>query len=333
MAVKPERAEVEVSYPHADGWRRLPYRDGMVIPTGPVWVRATASGHRPYERRLTMAPTTLKHVIRMEEYDIRPGRRFRDKLESGGEGPLLVIIGTGRFRMGSESGPADERPVRTVVIKEPFAIGVFETTRDDYHRYRAARGLLAAVSMPLAPQDTASPESMGRLPMTRLAWEDGKDYVEWLSEETGYRYRLPSEAEWEYAARAGSTERYYFGGDPKDLCAHANIADGAFASKFRKVDVAGCTDGSVRSASVGSYAPNPFGVHDMLGNVEEWVADCWRDNHRNAPNDQRARTGSCTTHVLKGGAWDSSPREVTVSYRSLSDRGSNTRGVRVVREL
>lgn len=331
--VSPKSADVEVSYPHAGGWQRLPYADGMIIPTGPVMVRATALGHRPYERQLTMERTALQHVIRMEAYDIRPGRRFRDKLASGGEGPLLVIVGTGRFRMGSESGPADERPVRTVVIKEPFAIGVFETTRDDYDRYRVARGSLVAVSRPLEPEDAALRESTGRLPMTRLAWEDGRDYVEWLSGETGYRYRLPSEAEWEYVARAGSTGGYYFGADPKELCSHANIADSAYASQFRKADVADCTDGIVRSANVGSFSPNPFGVHDMLGNVEEWVADCWRDNYRNAPNDQRARTGDCASHVLRGGAWDSSPREATVSYRTLSVRGSSTRGVRVVREL
>lgn len=333
LVVAPERAEVEVSYPDTDGWRRLPYREGMIIPTGPVAVRATALGHRPYERQLTMGSTTLKHVIRMEAYDIRTGRQFRDKLASGGEGPLLVIVGPGRFRMGSELGPTDERPVRTVVVKEPFAIGVFETTRDDYDRYRAARGVPAALSKPPEPQDAIAPESMGRLPMARLAWEDGRDYVEWLSGETGYRYRLPSEAEWEYVARAGSTESYYFGTDPRSLCAHANIADRAYASQFRKADVADCTDGSVRWAPVGSFPPNPFGVHDILGNVEEWVADCWRDDYRTAPKDQRARSGDCATHVLRGGAWDSSPREVTVSYRSLSNRGSNARGVRVVREL
>lgn len=333
LVVRPERAELAVSYPLADGWHTLPYREGMVIPTGPVLIRATALGHRPYERQLTMGPTTLKHVIRMEAYDIRPGRRFRDKLASGGEGPLLVIVGTGRFRMGSESGPLDERPVRTVAIKEPFAIGVFETTRDEYDRYRAARGMPAAVSKALEPEDAIARESTGGLPMTRLAWEDGRDYARWLSEETGYRYRLPSEAEWEYVARAGSTGEYYFGIDPKDLCAHANIADKAYASEFKKADVADCTDGRVRWASVGSFSPNSFGVYDILGNVEEWVADCWRDNYRNAPSDQRARTGDCATHVLRGGAWDSSPREVTVSYRTLSNRGSSTRGVRVVREL
>ncbi|MDE0191870.1 MAG: SUMF1/EgtB/PvdO family nonheme iron enzyme [Gammaproteobacteria bacterium] len=333
VIVRPARAEVEVSYPLADAWHKRPYREGMIIPTGPVLIRATALGHRPYERQLTMGPTTLKHVIRMEAYDIRPGRRFRDKLASGGEGPLLVIVGTGRFRMGSETGPSDERPVRTVAIKEPFAIAVFETTRDEYDRYRAARGMPAAVSKALEPEDAIARESTGGLPMTRLAWEDGRDYVRWLTEETGYRYRLPSEAEWEYVARAGSTGEYYFGIDPKDLCAHANIADKTYASEFKKADVADCTDGRVRWASVGSFSANSFGVYDILGNVEEWVADCWRDNYRNAPSDQRARTGGCTTHVLRGGAWDSSPREVTVSYRSLSDRGSSTRGVRVVREL
>ena len=333
LAVKPEHATIEVDYPDADGWRTKPYDAGIAIPTGPVVVRAVARGFRPYEARLRMGPSTLEHAIRLEKYDVEPGRRFRDKLASGGEGPLVVVVGTGSFRMGSESGSADERPVRTVRIDTPFAIGVFETTRDDYERYRKVRGVPVAVSTALRPEDTASPEPLGRLPMSRLGWEGAVAYADWLSSETGHRYRLPSEAEWEYVARAGSAGRHYFGTDAGVVCAHANVADATYAERYRKPGVAECSDGAERWAPVGSYSANAFGVHDILGNVEEWVADCWHDNYTGAPADQRARSGRCTARVLRGGAWDSTPDEATASYRTFSNRGSGTRGVRVVRDL
>lgn len=333
LTVRPEHATVEVDYPDAYGWRTMPYHEGITIPTGPAVVRAVATGFRPYERRLTMGPSTLEHAIRLEEYDVEAGRRFRDKLASGGEGPLLVVVGTGSFRMGSESGAADERPVRTVRIDMPFAIAVFETTREEYDRYRTARGLPVAVSAALRPEGNDPPESLGRLPMSRIAWEGAADYVEWLSGETGHRYRLPSEAEWEYVARAGSADRRYFGNGPAVVCAHANVADATYAELFRKPGVAECSDGAERWAPVGTYSANAFGVHDILGNVEEWVADCWHDDYTGAPTDQRARSGPCTAHVLRGGAWDSTPDEATASYRTFSNRGSGTRGVRVVRDL
>ncbi len=331
LAVRPTDASVSVSYPDGGGWK--PYREAMVIPTGPVTVRAAAPGYRRYERQLTVGPGTLEHTIQLERYRVQPGRRFRDELASGGEGPLLVVIGTGSFRMGSTNGSPDESPVRTVVVAEPFAIGVFETTRAEYGRFRSVNGWAEAVSEAIQPDDTPTVESLERLPMARLSWQDGRDYLAWLSRETGHRYRLPTEAEWEYVARAGTTDDYYFGSDAATLCAHANIADRAYSTRYRKPGVADCSDGTVRWAVVGSFPANAFGVHDMIGNVEEWVADCWRDDYRNAPTDQSARRGNCRTHVLRGGAWDSTPDQARVSFRSFSSRGSGTRGVRVVREL
>ena len=330
LAVSPQHATVEVSYPDAVGWRT--YQQDMVVPTGPVTVRATALGYRRYEAKLTVGPGTVERAIRLQEYAVQPGRQFRDKLASGGDGPLLVVIGPGSFRMGSESGSPDERPVRSVRVAQPFAIGVFETTREEYAMFRAVEGSVEAV--PEIPHPDGMPvESPPRLPMSRLGWENAQDYLAWLTEETGHRYRLPTEAEWEYVARAGTSGDYYFGSDVATFCAHGNIADRTYASRFRNKGGADCTDGAVRWVPVGGFPPNAFGVHDMLGNVEEWVADCWRDDYRNAPNDQRARGGRCATHVLRGGAWDSSPREATVSFRSFSNRGSSTRGVRVVRDL
>ena len=332
LSVTPPDAEVEVSYRDEGGWRKVRYGDEMRIPTGPVTVEARATGYRSYQRRLTVEAKPLSHAIRLRKYDIEPGRRFSDGLASGGEGPLLVVIDVGTFRMGSDAGPADERPVRQVQVREPFAIGVFETTRGDFERFQAAAGATRkTVSLPL--EDALPAESRARLPMTGVTWDDAQAYVDWLSERTGHRYRLPSEAEWEYVARAGGTGRYDFGDDALDLCAHGNVADVTYAETYVNPDVALCSDGVLRLAVVGDFAANAFGVHDMLGNVEEWVVDCWRNSYAGAPGDQQPRTGDCSNHVVRGGAWNSTPHEATVSHRSFSNRGSATRGFRVVREL
>ncbi len=331
LAVSPADAKVEVSYPDAGDRRTVRYTENMSIPTGPVTIRATAIGHRSYERRLTMEAKPLSHAIRLEKYVVEPGRRFRDGLSSGGEGPLLVVIGTGTFRMGSDEGPPDERPVRRVEVSQPFAIGVFETTLGEFERFRSATGKAPAQ----VPQwmDALPLEERVRLPVTRVSWRDARDYVGWLSKETEHGYRLPSEAEWEYVARAGSTGPYYFDGDATALCSHANVADVTYGETYPKPGVATCSDSTLRLAVVGRFTANGFGVHDLLGNVEEWVADCWHDDYRLAPNTQRARGGDCADRVTRGGAWDSTPEEATVSYRSFTNRGSSTRGIRVVREL
>ena len=337
LAVTPPDAAVEVSYQDGGRRREVRYSEDMRIPTGPVTVRARAMGYRSYQRRLTMEAVPLSHAIRLEKYEVEPGRRFSDRLASGGEGPLLVVIDMGTFRMGSDAGAADERPVRQVEITQPFAIGVYETTRGDFEKFRAAAVASSRGATPrtLSPQaeDSLAPELRARLPVTGATWEDARDYVDWLSERTGHRYRLPSEAEWEYVARAGATGRYDFGNDAAALCAHGNVADATYAEKYVNPDVAACSDGTLRLAVVGSFRANALGLHDMLGNAEEWVADCWHDNYWGAPGDQRPRSGDCANHAVRGGAWDSTPDEATVSYRSFSNRGSGTRGFRVVREL
>ena len=332
LAVSPPDAKVEVTYPDAGDRRTVRYTENMPIPTGPVTIRATAIGHRSYERRLTMEAKPLSYAIRLEKYVVEPGRRFRDSLSSGGEGPLLVVIGTGTFRMGSEQGPSDERPARRVEVARPFAIGVFETTRGEFDRFQATGGRANTASSSPGAEEL-SPEFQARLPVTGVSWEDAQDYVDWLSEETSNRYRLPSEAEWEYVARGGTTEAYYFGNDVGPLCEHANVADATYGEIYPKPGVASCSDGTLRLAVVGGFPANGFGVHDALGNVEEWVADCWHDNYGGAPSGQDARGGNCGDRVVRGGAWDSTPEESTVTYRSFSNRGSGTRGIRVVREL
>ena len=202
-------------------------------------------------------------------------------------------------------------------------MGVFEVMQCEFDRH-ARRD---------ATPDEPSPCERG-LPATNVAWPEATDFLDWLSDETGERYRLPSEAEWEYAARAGSTARFHHGDDDAGLCAFANIADQTLATRFSTYAVAPCADGQMQMATVGSYAANAFGLHDMLGNAEEWVADCWHGNHQGAPSTADARTtSSCRFRVVRGGKWDSAPHEATVSYRSFSSGRNSARGFRVVREL
>ncbi len=312
VAVEPPSASVTLSFEQGGQWRTFPYAGERRIPTGPVTIEARAIGYRDYMRRIELRPGPQAHAIRMAAFDVEPGRRFRDALASGGEGPLLVVVAAGTFRMGTPDGPADERPTRTVTVTQPFAIGVFELTGAEFGRFQS-RGTDAA------------------LPETAVAWTEANDYLRWLSAETKQRYRLPSEAEWEYAARAGSTAPHPF--DPTALCEHANIADETLAGRYRKYSTANCSDGALGLAPVGSYKANAFGVHDMLGNAKEWVQDCWHADYRDAPRTADPRGGDCETRVVRGGDWNSAPEEATVSFRQFSTGPNESRGFRVVREL
>ncbi len=333
LTVQPAAAIVEVSYQQAGEWSTSRYQSAPLrIPAGPVEIRARAVGYRNYQQRLTLTAKILHYAIELVPFDIQPGRRFRDALASGGQGPLLAIIPAGVFRMGSEDDSADERPVRTVTVSQPFAMGVFEVTQAEFDRQPAADAL--AMKKPIPTPSLPVPADMpAQHPVTDVPWREAQGYVDWLSRETGYRYRLPSEAEWEYAARAGSASRYYFGDDPSALCAYENIADATLATRYRKYSTAACSDDTLGLAPVGQFKANAFGLHDMLGNAEEWVADCWHNNYRGAPATAQARVGNCASRVVRGGTWDSAPDAVTVSYRSLSSGANDSRGFRVVREL
>ena len=134
-------------------------------------------------------------------------------------------------------------------------------------------------------------------------------------------------------ARAGSRTRYPFGDDPRELCRHANVADQTLAARYRKYSTAACDDGVLGVGPVGRLQANAFGVHDMLGNAEEWVADCWRRNYSGADGTPRPYDGNCSAYAVRGGAWDSAPEEATVSFRSFSTGAGPARGFRIVREL
>ena len=256
--------------------------------------------YRELRERLAAEPGGIKSV-------------FADPLRSGGQGPTMVTIPAGSFRMGCASGldcRNNEEPVRDVAIPHPFAMSVFEVTFEDYDRFRR--------------RDKVADESWGRglRPVINVSWDDAGKYVAWLSSQTGEEYRLPSEAEWEYAARAGAVAQYGWGsriGSNRANCG----------------DCGSHWDGD-RTAPVGAFAPNAWGLYDMHGNVWEWVEDCWNDDYAGAPSDGSAWLGGeCYVRVLRGGSWGAPPRVLRAAYRGGITSGyrSSFVGFRVSRTL
>jgi formylglycine-generating enzyme required for sulfatase activity len=167
-----------------------------------------------------------------------------------------------------------------------------------------------------------------------------KNFLQWLSKKTGYKYRLLSESEWEYADRAGTTTQAFWGNSQEEACAYANGVDLTLVDRFPNAkweNVTPCHDGHVFTAPVGSYKPNNFGLHDMEGNVFEWVVDCWVKNYDGAPSDGSARLdGECDKRVNRGGSWTSAPTGLRSTHRD-EDSAVQTRvvdlGFRVARDL
>lgn len=220
------------------------------------------------------------------------------------------------------------QPLRRVSVKSFFA-GRFEVTRGQYRVFAQATGrdsdgcfIWGATTFEFDPAKSWRDPGFdqGDLhPVTCVSWEDAGAYATWLSKQTGKRYRLLTEAEWEYAARAGTTTTQYWGNDPKLICDYANGADRSAAAGVAGAaawPVADCDDRHAHTAPVGSFPPNAFGLYDMLGNVEEWTQDCWNGNFVGAPIDGRAVvSGDCALRAVRGGAWDDAPVGVPAAYR------------------
>ena len=240
-----------------------------------------------------------------------PGSSFSDTLSSGGEGPEMVVIPAGRFRMGDLSGEGydHEKPMHEVVIARPFALSKYEITFEDYDKF----------TYPNKVDDEGW--GRGRRPVINISWDDANEYAAWLSAQTGKRYRLPTEAEWEYAARAESTTQYNWGNDIGQN--QANCGND-------------CSDRWEHTAPVGSFSANAFGLYDMHGNVWEWVQDCWNYSYSGAPDDGSAWTsGDCGNPVIRGGSWGVGSWELPSAYRYRFNRSSrnNSLGFRLAQDL
>jgi serine/threonine-protein kinase PpkA len=289
-----------------------------------------APGVHTARAALLAAREQSKQAVRQAVTDMAPNSAFRDALEDGSKGPQMVTIPAGPFRMGDlqGDGPAQEKPTHALRVERAFAMGRTEITFEDYERFARASGRGAV-------KDEGW--GRGRRPVINLSWDDANAYAQWLSAQTGKRYRLPSEAEWEYAARAGTETARYWGNDADAACQYANVKNSADSQVKRFVaDHHNCTDGYAQTAPVGRFAANAFGLKDMLGNVWEWTADCWHGNYSAAPQNTAAwQSGDCARRVLRGGSWRSGPPGVRSAVRlgdTTGHRASNL-GFRLARDL
>ncbi|HJW54582.1 MAG TPA: SUMF1/EgtB/PvdO family nonheme iron enzyme [Burkholderiaceae bacterium] len=227
--------------------------------------------------------------------------------------PALIALSPGSFAMGSNSSDPTEKPAHHVSIKKPFAIGKYEVTVGQWNACVDAGGCPHVLS------DTDRANT--NMPVRNVSWDDAQQYVKWLSGTSGKPYRLPTEAEWEYAARGGTATRYWWGEQMRP--GKANCKECGEPWRFDA------------PSDVGSFAPNPYGLYDMNGSVWEWVSDCWHNSYKSAPADARAwDEPNCRTRVIRGGSWrqggsymlsstrfkyDASVRESQNGFRVASD--------------
>ncbi|MCY3844099.1 MAG: SUMF1/EgtB/PvdO family nonheme iron enzyme [Acidobacteria bacterium] len=275
-----------------------------------------------------------------------PGATFRDCIEC----PEMVVVSAGSFRMGSADGQSDEQPLREVRV-EAFALGKHEVSHEEFGAFARVSGYagdgcnVVDNNAGIDWDNRTSWQDPGfgfaqedRHPVVCVSWEDAQAYTRWLSLKTGERYRLPSEAEWEYGARAGTSTSRYWGSRSGSTCDHANGGDRSLLQRWRRwpFPVNNCEDGAPHTREAGSYAPNGFGLHDMLGNVWEWTTDCAHETYQGAPTDGSAwiRGGDCERRVLRGGAWDTPAFGIRAANRYWYDnRAGTTIGFRVARDL
>jgi len=279
-----------------------------------------------------------------------PGSSFRD---CAGVCPEMVVMPQGSFLMGSPASEigheaAMEDPQHRVTIGYDFAMGKFEVTRDEFGAFARATQLPdppgCNVHQPphwptIKGLSWHSPgfEQTGRDPAICVSWKDAQAYVEWLTMKTGYPYRLPSESEWEYAARAGTETADYWGDSQSEACAYANGADLTMQEHFPdQVAAQPCHDGFVYTAPVGSFKPNAFGLYDMMGNVFEMLTDCYERTYQDAPADGSPKvTAACACRSNRGGSWTSTPTGLRAAYRDCDKEDTRVvdLGFRVARRL
>ena len=234
------------------------------------------------------------------------------KTFSEGAGPLMVKIPAGSFQMGSADSVAEftERPQHQVTLGK-FAISVYEVTIAEYARFASASGR----RMPKTDNLDAS-----KYPVFFVSWNDALAYTQWLSQNSGHDYRLPTEAQWEYAARAGTASNYWWGRNLGENNAHCIACETGLDPRA--------------PTRIGHFKPNPYGLFDTAGNVQEWVYDCYHDNYHGAPTDGTVfEGGDCKVRVVRGGAFSSGPKGLRATSRDKlsASSGNDGVGIRVVR--
>jgi formylglycine-generating enzyme required for sulfatase activity len=292
----------------------------------------------------------------------RPRQVFSDALRDGGRGPQMIVVPHGGFQMGAgdaELGASDaEKPSHYVRFERGFALSITEVTVADFRRYvqasnarpRATRrghsivydersGNFVRHSGVDWQSDYNGAPALANSPVMHVSVRDAEHYAIWLSEQTGRSYRLPSEAEFEYVLRAGSSGRYPWGdaGTPPPRSGNFTGAEDVSPSGRRWYNAfVGYGDGWWGPAPVASFEPNAWGVHDVAGNLSEWVADCWHASYRRAPADGAAWFNpGCRQRVIRGGNWANAPEQTRAAWRQSQDSDTTSAriGFRLVRGI
>ncbi len=247
---------------------------------------------------------------------MKNGQVFRDCADC----PEMVVVPDGTFLMGSpqsEQGRSkNEGPQHKVSIPRPLVIGQTEVTRAQFATF-LIETTYSSNKGNSCSWDKPGFEQTDQHPAVCVSRDDAKAYADWLTKKTGKNYRLPSETEWEYAARAGTDTARYWGEafDPIG-CDYANIADATIAKKWGASSYTECDDGNAYTTPVKSKQPNKFGLYDMIGNVSEWTEDCWNESYSGAPENGEAWSkGNCGQRVLRGGSWFSHPANARAAFR------------------
>jgi len=299
-----------------------------------------------------LSPPSASGLSQSEECGLKPKDIFKECEHC----PDMVVVPTGEILMGSsvsdiDSGlaAANEGPQHRAAVKQPIAVGRYEVTRDQYAAFVRSTGYKAGSRCYTFEQNMPQERDQrsflnpgfvqdGNHPAVCVSWTDAKAYAQWLSQTTGKPYRLLSEAEFEYVARAGSNSRFGFGDDPANLCKFVNGADRAAKTTGLPADATylNCSDGYPFTAPVGSFAANAFGLYDVIGNVWEWTEDCFYGDYATASLDSAARVDAgCTSRTVRGGDWFSSEASLRPAVRAKAnvEARHDDIGFRVARTL
>ncbi|MBE0585575.1 MAG: formylglycine-generating enzyme family protein [Desulfofustis sp.] len=220
----------------------------------------------------------------------------------------FVPITGGCFQMGDSAGDGDdnERPVHEACVAD-FSLGKYEVTNAQFRKFRP--GHQSGESAGLSLDDETQP-------VVNVSWEDAVAFAEWLSQQAGQTFRLPTEAEWEYAVRSGTSESRFWGNNPEEACTYANVADRTARERWAKWTTFNCDDGHAVAAPVGSFQPNGNGVYDMLGNAWEWCLDVYNyEAYAKLPKNDPVYSGSGEYRVMRGGGWSNGPLGIRSSHR------------------
>jgi formylglycine-generating enzyme required for sulfatase activity len=253
--------------------------------------KAEAANPHPAKKTTVVPPITAPRTIESHtpvDVAIAPKKSPEEVARLiGSIGAHMIEIPGGSFLMGSEAGAPEEKPVHAVTVPA-FRLSAYDVTFEQYDAY-------AEETRRRLPDDEG--RGRGNRPVISVSWDDAQGFIIWLNQKTGKRFRLPSEAEWEYAARAATKTRYYWG---------------------EQYDVSRANNNHQWTTDVGSFPPNPWGLYDMSGNVWQWTQDCWHENYAEAPTDGSAWTaGDCTRRVVRGGSWhDILPSMLRVSLHN-----------------